>query len=133
MIYLNGKFIFLQKNGVQNQQHITLSILKFQKSRKLRKQKIIKTGFMVTDASYFNKKLYLIGYTKKTEVFLDIFDETEPGIFLKKIPNIIISEALYPLDKLKELPLMKQESIFRGKISFSDWRRKTKPLFYSDR
>jgi hypothetical protein len=70
---------------------------------------------MVTDASYFNKKLYLIGYTKKTEVFLDIFDETEPGIFLKKIPNIIISEALYPLDKLKELPLMKQESIFRGK------------------
>ncbi|MEI7489690.1 MAG: hypothetical protein WCJ72_20180, partial [Chryseobacterium sp.] len=40
-----------------------------------------------TDASYFDKKLYLIGYTKKTEVFLDVYDETESGIFFKQKPK----------------------------------------------
>jgi hypothetical protein len=42
---------------------------------------------VVTDAAYFDKKLYLVGYTKKTEVFLDIFNETEPGIFFKENPK----------------------------------------------
>ncbi len=44
-------------------------------------------GFVVTDASYYNKKLYVVGYTKKTEVFLDIFNETEPNLFFKEKPK----------------------------------------------
>ena len=41
------------------------------------------TNFVVTDAAYFKSKLYLIGYTKKLKVFLQIFEETQPGIFFK--------------------------------------------------
>lgn len=44
-------------------------------------------NFVATDAAYFNKKLYVVGYTKKTEVFLDIFTESEPGIFFKEKPK----------------------------------------------
>jgi hypothetical protein len=58
------------------------------------KTETYKTNFVVTDAAYFDKKLYLVGYTKKTEVFLDIFTEAEPGIFFKENPNIIIWEVL---------------------------------------
>lgn len=87
MIYLNGKIhLFTKEWGSKSTSHY---LIYPEISEKQNAQKIenYKTGFMVTDASYFNKKLYLIGYTKKTEVFLDIFDEAEPGIFFKQNPK----------------------------------------------
>ncbi|WP_300672073.1 hypothetical protein [Soonwooa sp.] len=42
------------------------------------------TGFAVTDAAYFDKKLYLVGYTKMTQVYLMVFEETEDGFFFSK-------------------------------------------------
>ena len=42
------------------------------------------TGFVVTDASYFDKKLYVVGYTKMTQVFLMVFEESEDGFFFSK-------------------------------------------------
>lgn len=87
MIYLNGKIhLFTKEWGSKSTTHYLIDpeISEKQKAQKIENYM---TGFMVTDASYFNKKLYLIGYTKKTEVFLDIFDETEPGIFFKQNPK----------------------------------------------
>lgn len=87
MIYLNDKIhLFTKEWGSKSTTHYLIDP---EISEKQNAQKIenYKTGFMVTDASYFNKKLYLIGYTKKTEVFLDIFDEAEPGIFFKQNPQ----------------------------------------------
>lgn len=87
MIYLNGKIhLFTKEWGSKSTSHYLIDP---EISEKQNAQKIenYKTGFIVTDASYFNKKLYLIGYTKKTEVFLDIFDEAEPGIFFKQNPK----------------------------------------------
>jgi len=87
MIYLNGKIhLFTKEWGSKSTTHYLIDP---EISEKQNAQKIenYKTGFIVTDASYFNKKLYLIGYTKKTEVFLDIFDEAEPGIFFKQNPK----------------------------------------------
>ncbi len=45
------------------------------------------TGYVVTDAAYFENKLYLIGYTKKAEIYLTIFNEAEPGIFFTEKPK----------------------------------------------
>ncbi|MCQ4139177.1 hypothetical protein [Chryseobacterium sp. EO14] len=87
MIYLNGKIhLFTKEWGSKSTTHYLIDpeISEKQKAQKIENYK---TGFIVTDASYFNKKLYLIGYTKKTEVFLDIFDEAEPGIFFKQNPK----------------------------------------------
>ncbi|WBX98168.1 hypothetical protein [Chryseobacterium gambrini] len=87
MIYVNGKIhLFTKEWGSKSTTHYLIDpeISEKQKAQKIENYK---TGFIVTDASYFNKKLYLIGYTKKTEVFLDIFDEAEPGIFFKKNPK----------------------------------------------
>ncbi|MBL7880938.1 MAG: hypothetical protein JNN23_13955 [Chryseobacterium gambrini] len=87
MIYLNGKIhLFTKEWGSKSTTHYLIDP---EISEKQNAQKIenYETGFIVTDASYFNKKLYLVGYTKKTEVFLDIFDEAEPGIFFKQNPK----------------------------------------------
>jgi len=87
MIYLNGKIhLFTKEWGSKSTTHYLIDP-EISEKQKVQKIENYKTGFMVTDASYFNKKLYLIGYTKKTEVFLDIFDEAEPGIFFKQNPK----------------------------------------------
>lgn len=44
-------------------------------------------GYLATDASWFGGKLYIIGYTKKMEVFLSIFHEDENGLFFNRKPE----------------------------------------------
>lgn len=87
MIYLNGKIhLFTKEWGSKSTIHYIIDP-EISEKQKAQKTETFKTVFMVTDASYFNKKLYLIGYTKKTEVFLDIFNETESGVFFKENPK----------------------------------------------
>ena len=43
------------------------------------------TGFVVTDASVFENKLYVVGYTKKASVYMMIFEKDETGnLFFNK-------------------------------------------------
>lgn len=87
MIWLNGKLHLFTKEW--KSKSTTHYIIDPNLSDKQKAEKIesYKTNFVVTDASYFDKKLYLVGYTKKTEVFMNVFKETEPGIFFKEKPK----------------------------------------------
>jgi len=87
MIYLEGKIhLFTKEWASKSTTHYIIdpTISEKQEAKKIES---FKTNFVVTDAAYFDKKLYLVGYTKKTEIFLDIFKETEPGIFFKEDPK----------------------------------------------
>lgn len=87
MVYLNGKIhLFTKEWGAKSTTHYLIDP-EISGKQKARKTEVYKTGFMVTDACYFDKKLYLVGYTKKTEVFLDVFNETETGMFFKENPR----------------------------------------------
>lgn len=87
MIYLNGKIhLFTKEWSAKSTTHYIIDP-EISGKQKAVKTESFKTGFVVTDASYYNKKLYLIGYTKKTEVFLNIFRETEPGVFFNETPQ----------------------------------------------
>lgn len=87
MIYLEGKIhLFTKEWASKSTTHYTIDPTISEK-QEAKKVESFKTNFVVTDAAYFDKKLYLVGYTKKTEVFLDIFKETEPGIFFKENPK----------------------------------------------
>lgn len=87
MIYLNGKLHLFTKEWKSKSTSHYIIDPNIPEKQKAEKTESFKTNFVVTDASYFNRKLYLIGYTKKTEVFLNIFTETEPGIFFKEKPR----------------------------------------------
>ncbi|WP_292010674.1 hypothetical protein [Chryseobacterium sp.] len=87
MIYLNGKIHVFTKEWASRATSHYIIDPEIYLEQPAEKTESYKTNFVVTDASYFNKKLYLIGYTKKTEVFLDIFSETEPGVFFKETPK----------------------------------------------
>lgn len=85
MIYLNGKIhIFTKEWASRATSHYIIDpTLKF--SQPAQKTESYNTGFVVTDADYYEGKLYLIGYTKSTEVYLMIFEETQPGVFFDKL------------------------------------------------
>lgn len=87
MIYLNGKIHLFSKEWTAKSTTHYIIDAGISGKQQVQKTESFKTNFLVTDASYYNKKLYLIGYTKKTEVFLNIFTETEPGVFFKEIPE----------------------------------------------
>lgn len=87
MIYLHGKIHLFTKEWTSKATTHYVIDPEIGEKQDAMKTESYKTNFVVTDAAYFDKKLYLVGYTKKTEVFLDIFTETEPGIFFKEVPK----------------------------------------------
>ena len=87
MIFLNDKIhIFTKEWASKSTTHYTIdpTVVENQAAKKI---ETFSTGYVVTDAAYFDKKLYLVGYTKKTEVFLTIFNESEAGIFFIDKPK----------------------------------------------
>ncbi|MGU3376493.1 hypothetical protein [Chryseobacterium sp. M5A1_1a] len=88
-----------------------------------------KTNFMVTDAAYFDQKLYLVGYTKKTEVFLDIFTETEPGIFFKEISKHYYLGSSLSIGQIEGIAV-DQTGIYLSGEKFKSPLGSTKPALY---
>lgn len=87
MIFFNGKMHVFTKEWASKATSHYIIDPEISENNPAQKVETFKTDYVVTDAAYFQKKLYLIGYTKKTEVFLSIFKETESGIFFKEKPQ----------------------------------------------
>ena len=129
MIYLNGKLhIFTKEWSAKSTSHYIIDpqISEKQKAEKLESYK---TGFVVTDASYFDKKLYLIGYTKKTEVFLDIFNETESGRFFKENPKHYYLGSALSIGQIEGIAV-DETGIYISGEKFHSPLGTTKPSFY---
>lgn len=87
MIYMNGKLHIFTKEWTSKSTTHYIVDPEVSEKQEARKTEAYKTNFVVTDAAYFDKKLYLVGYTKRTEVFMNVFTETEPGVFFKEKPR----------------------------------------------
>ncbi|MGZ5263046.1 MAG: hypothetical protein ACXWCF_04560 [Kaistella sp.] len=87
MIVLHGKIhVFTKEWLSKSTTHYVLNP-DLTENQPAQQTEFYKTGFMVTGAAYFGGKLYLIGYTKNTEVFLSVFKESESGMFFKDRPK----------------------------------------------
>lgn len=94
MIFLNGKIhIFTKEWKSKKTTHYVVDI---EKEGTIPAEKIesFDTRFLVTDASYFQGKLYLLGYTKKGDVFLYIFEENNGRFFDNPPISIYLGSAL---------------------------------------
>jgi hypothetical protein len=87
MVYTHKKLHIFSKEWVSKSVTHYIIDPEITENQKAEKVESYTTNYLVTDAAYFDGKLYLVGYTKKTEVFLDVFKETEPGIFFKEKPK----------------------------------------------
>ncbi|MFC4162932.1 hypothetical protein ACFOWU_04655 [Epilithonimonas zeae] len=85
MIFLDGNIHLFTKEWITNtvsHYFIDKSLTENQPAQKLES---FKTGFVVTDASFFENKLYIVGYTKKASVYLMIFEKDDSGnLFFNK-------------------------------------------------
>lgn len=129
MIYLNGKIHIFTKEWVsKSTTHYTLDPNNFE-NQAAQKVETHKTGFVVTDSYYYEKKLYVIGYTKKTEVFLNIFNETEPGIFFKENPKHLYLGSALTIGQIEGVAVDEKGIYISGEKFYSPIK-KTKPFFY---
>lgn len=129
MIYLNGKLhLFTKEWALKSTTHYIIDP-EASENQKAERIEAFKTNFVVTDASYFDKKLYLIGYTKKTEVFLDIFDETEPGIFFKRSPKHYYLGSALSIGQIEGIAA-NEEGIYISGEKFGSPLGGTKQSFY---
>lgn len=84
MVVLNGKIhVFTKEWLSKGVAHYTIDPT-LTENQPAQKVEYYQTDFVVTDASYFEGKLYVVGYTKKFEIYLAIFSETSPGIFFEQ-------------------------------------------------
>lgn len=129
MIYLNGKIhIFTKEWASKSTTHYTLDPENFE-NQAAKKVESFKTGFMISDAYYYDKKLYVVGYTKKTEVFLNIFNESEAGIFFKEKPRHLYLGSALTIGQIEGIAVDETGVYISGEKFYSPIK-KTKPFFY---
>ncbi|MBW8523450.1 hypothetical protein K0U91_11775 [Chryseobacterium chendengshani] len=129
MIYLDGKIhIFTKEWASKATSHYIVDPEKFE-NQVAQKVESYKTGFVVTDACYYNKKLYIVGYTKKTEVFLDIFSETEPGIFFTKNPTHYYLGSALSVGQIEGIAV-DENGVYISGEKFNSPIKRTQPSLY---
>nr|WP_315032578.1 hypothetical protein [uncultured Chryseobacterium sp.] len=129
MVYTNGKIhLFTKEWNAKSTAHYIINPDVYEKQDAV-KTEAYKTNFMVTDAAYFEKKLYLIGYTKKTEVFLDIFTETEPGAFFKEQPKHYYLGSSLAIGQIEGIAV-DETGIYISGEKFKSPLGSTKPALY---
>lgn len=129
MIYLNGKIhIFTKEWASKSTTHYTLDPENHE-NQAAQKIESYKTGFVISDAYYFDKKLYVVGYTKKTEVFLNIFNETEPGIFFNENPRHLYLGSALTIGQIEGIAVNENGIYISGEKFYSPIK-KTQPFFY---
>ncbi|NAW50689.1 hypothetical protein GNY06_04575 [Elizabethkingia argentiflava] len=94
MIFLNGKLhVFTKEWEAKAVSHYVIDP-DIQDLQPAYKQETYPSGFVVTDATYFQGKLYLIGYTKSAHIYLLSCEETSPGVFFEgKIKKYFLGMA----------------------------------------
>ncbi|MGE8431144.1 hypothetical protein [Chryseobacterium joostei] len=129
MVYTNGKLHLFTKEWASKATVHYVIDPELNEKQDAAKVETYKTNFMVTDAAYFDKKLYLVGYTKKTEVLLDIFNETEPGIFFKERPRHYYLGSSLSIGQIEGVAVDQTEIYLSGE-KFKSPLGSTKPSLY---
>lgn len=84
MIFLNEKIhVFSKEWSSKNISHYTID-LQNSENQSLVSLESFYAGFVITDAAYFQGKLYVVGYTRKAKVYMMIFEGNSEGLFFSK-------------------------------------------------
>lgn len=95
MIFLDGSLHIFTKEWITNTVSHYVIDKNLTEKQPARKLESFETGFVVTDASFYENKLYLVGYTKKASVYMMIFekDETEHLFFHRPLKKYFLGKA----------------------------------------
>ena len=84
MIFLDGKIHIFTKEWASKDISDYILDIHNTENQSIKKIEAFHLGFVATDASYFDGKLYVVGYTKKARVYLMIFVKNSEGLFFNQ-------------------------------------------------
>lgn len=85
MIFLGGNIHLFTKEWITNTVSHYVIDKNLTENQPAKKLETFDTGFVVTDASFFGDRLYVVGYTKNASVYMMIFEKDETGnLFFNK-------------------------------------------------
>ncbi|WP_417428851.1 hypothetical protein [Halpernia sp.] len=114
MIFLNGKIhIFTKEWKSKETTHYIINPENFE-NQAAEKIETFKTDFVVTDASYFEDKLYLIGYTKLAKVYLIVFKKSENDTFFRETPKKYYLGSAFSLSQIEGIAVNKDGIYISG-------------------
>ena len=95
MIFLGGNIHLFTKEWITNTVSHYVIDKNLTENQPAKKLETFDTGFVVTDASFFGNRLYVVGYTKNASVYMMIFekDETENLFFNKPLKKFSLGRA----------------------------------------
>lgn len=95
MIFLDGSIHIFTKEWITNNVSHYVIDKNLKENQQAKKLETFETGFVVTDASFFGNRLYVVGYTKNASVYMMIFekDETENLFFNKPLKKFSLGRA----------------------------------------
>ncbi|MPS72797.1 MAG: hypothetical protein E2590_06525 [Chryseobacterium sp.] len=95
MIFLDGNIHLFTKEWITNTVSHYIIDKNLTENQPAQKLESYNTGFVVTDASIFENKLYVVGYTKNASVYLMIFEKDKTGnlFFNKPIKKYSLGRA----------------------------------------
>lgn len=95
MIFSDGNIHLFTKEWITNTVSHYVIDKNMTENQPAQRLESFEAGFVVTDASYFENKLYVVGYTKKVSVYLMIFEKDETGnlFFNKPIKKYSLGRA----------------------------------------
>ena len=84
MIFRNEKIhVFSKEWSSKNISHYIVDVQNSE-NQSLVSLESFHAGFVITDAAYFEGKLYVVGYTRKAKVYMMIFEGNSEGLFFSK-------------------------------------------------
>ncbi|SFH91663.1 hypothetical protein [Halpernia frigidisoli] len=130
MIYLNGKIhVFTKEWLSKSTSHYTIDPANFE-NQAAKKIENYKTDFVVTDASYFNKKLYSVGYTKLGKIYLEVFSKSENDTFFTEIPKKYYLGSAFSLGQIEGISVNQNGIYLSGEYFHSPLGTKKGQLFF---
>lgn len=129
LVYFNNQLhIFTKEWASKNVTHYVLNLDTTQ-PQAAKKLESFPLGYVATDAYYFNKKLYLIGYTKTAKAYLNVFKEQENGRFFTADPEKYYLGTAFKIGQIEGVAV-NDHGIYLSGERFNNPLGSTKPYLY---
>lgn len=114
LIFLNNQLHIFSKEWESKKTTHYIIELSHSEEQAVHNVEEFQTGFVVTDAAFYNDKLYFVGYTKWGRIYLDIFKMTSDFHFFQNKPRRFYLGSAFKLSQIEGIAVNETGVYFSG-------------------
>lgn len=131
MIFLYGNIHLFTKEWITNTVSHYVIDKNLTENQPAQKLESYDTGFVVTDASVFQDKLYVVGYTKNASVYLMVFEKDETGnLFFNKPPKKYVLGRAYNIGQIEGITTTEKGIYISGERFSIKFKKVPQSLYF---